>query len=309
MRSRSVKLWVAAIAVFVIIASCGGGGDTSSGTKSYSVGGTVSGLTGTVVLQNNGADDLTITADGSFTFATKVADGGAYSVAVLTQPVGQTCMESSNTGTIAGANVTNVSVACTTAQYATNGTVYAVAVGPDGTTYIGGNFTQVGPATGGWAPIDAGAGALPPSFPKVAGVVSALAPDGSGGWYIGGLFTAVGGVSRNNLAHILADGSVDPAWDPNANDGVSALAVSGGTVYAGGAFTTMISGVTTTTRNYLAAIGTDGTLGAWNPNANSAVNALAVSGSTVYAGGWFTTMGGTARNYLAAIGPDGTLGA
>ena len=39
----------------------------------------------------------------------------------------------------------------------------------------------------------------------------------------------------------------------------------------------------------MAAIGTDGSLSTtWNPNANSTVNALAISGSTVYAGGSFT---------------------
>ena len=42
------------------------------------MGGTVSGLSGTVVLQDNGGDDLTVTANGSFTFATTVASGAAY---------------------------------------------------------------------------------------------------------------------------------------------------------------------------------------------------------------------------------------
>src|SRR5215468_6977547 len=55
------------------------GGDTA-GAGSFSVGGTVSGLTGAVVLQDNGGDDLTIPADGQFTFATKVASGSSYAV-------------------------------------------------------------------------------------------------------------------------------------------------------------------------------------------------------------------------------------
>ena len=80
--------------------------------NTYTVGGTVSGLTGTVVLQDNGADDLSISSNGTFTFATKVADGAGYNVTVKTRPSGQNCMASSNTGTIAGANVTNVSVVC-----------------------------------------------------------------------------------------------------------------------------------------------------------------------------------------------------
>ena len=80
----------------------------------YSVGGTVSGLSGTVVLQDNGGDNLTVTASGSFAFPTKLAGGSAYAVTVLTQPSGQTCTVSSGTGTVGSANITNVAVTCTT---------------------------------------------------------------------------------------------------------------------------------------------------------------------------------------------------
>lgn len=78
----------------------------------YSVGGTVTGLTGTLVLQNNGGDDETVTADGGYTFATELADGTNYAVTVLTQPDGQNCTVSNGTGTITGADVTNVDVSC-----------------------------------------------------------------------------------------------------------------------------------------------------------------------------------------------------
>ncbi|MEO5616536.1 MAG: hypothetical protein ABIS67_02085, partial [Candidatus Eisenbacteria bacterium] len=118
--------------------------------------------------------------------------------------------------------------------YATNGPVDA-AVLSGNTLYIGGGFTYVGPATGGGVPIDAASGASAGGFPKVRGEVHAVAPDGSGGWYIGGNFTAVGGIPRSNLAHILADNTVS-AWNPNADGGVFALAMSGSTVYAGGNF-------------------------------------------------------------------------
>jgi hypothetical protein len=39
----------------------------------------------------------------------------------------------------------------------------------------------------------------------------------------------------------------------------------------------------------------------WNPNANSSVYALAVSGSTIYVGGFFTSIGAQLRNYIAAL--------
>ena len=79
----------------------------------YTIGGTVSGLTGTgLVLRNNGADDLAVTANGSFTFATALTSGGTYSVTVRTQPSGQTCTVSGGSGSVSNANVTSVRVSC-----------------------------------------------------------------------------------------------------------------------------------------------------------------------------------------------------
>jgi len=81
-------------------------------TTTYSIGGTLSGLTGgTVVLQDNGTDNLSLNANGKFTFATKLAAGSTYAVSVLSQPSGQLCTVSSGNGT-ANANVTTVGVNC-----------------------------------------------------------------------------------------------------------------------------------------------------------------------------------------------------
>jgi hypothetical protein len=92
----------------------------------YTVGGTVSGLAGSgLVLQNNSGDDLSVTSDGGFTFATALADGTPYAVTVLTQPTSpnQTCSVTSGSGTLAGANVNTVGVACVTNTYAVGGTI------------------------------------------------------------------------------------------------------------------------------------------------------------------------------------------
>jgi hypothetical protein len=114
MNSRVPLLMVLTVGLLFSIA-CGGGkvGGTNP-TGPFTIGGTVTGLTGTgLVLQDNGGDDLTVSASGSFTFATTVASNGAYSVTVLTQPANQTCTVSNGSGT-ATANVTNVGVACST---------------------------------------------------------------------------------------------------------------------------------------------------------------------------------------------------
>ena len=70
-------------------------------------------MSGTVVLQDNGGDDLSVSSDGPFTFATPLVDGGAYNVTVKSSPSGQTCTTSGASGTVASANVTGVAVTCT----------------------------------------------------------------------------------------------------------------------------------------------------------------------------------------------------
>ncbi|MEO8019215.1 MAG: Ig-like domain-containing protein [Pseudomonadota bacterium] len=78
----------------------------------FSVGGAVSGLFGTLVLQDNGGDDLTLQANGKFTFAVALADGTNYSVGVKSQPANQTCSVSHGSGAIAGDNISDVAVNC-----------------------------------------------------------------------------------------------------------------------------------------------------------------------------------------------------
>ena len=82
---------------------------------SYTVGGSISGLTGAgLVLRNNAVDNLSVAANATaFTFVTRVNSGSAYDVTVQTQPTGQTCSVLNSSGT-ASAVVSNVAVACAT---------------------------------------------------------------------------------------------------------------------------------------------------------------------------------------------------
>lgn len=77
----------------------------------FAVGGTLSGLTGSVILTNNG-DSLTLTGNGAFTFGVRLSDGASYGVAVAVQPAAQTCTVTGGSGAIAGADVTDVTVTC-----------------------------------------------------------------------------------------------------------------------------------------------------------------------------------------------------
>ncbi|HDZ88391.1 MAG TPA: hypothetical protein ENH38_07225, partial [Nitrospirae bacterium] len=124
MKKRGKLLLIALLFLFiaVVTTNCGGGGDGGS-APTYTVGGSVTGLSGAVVLRNNGGDDLTITSDGAFTFSTALADGSGYNVTVQTQPAGQTCTVSNGTGTVSGANVANVTVTCSVNTYTVGGTV------------------------------------------------------------------------------------------------------------------------------------------------------------------------------------------
>jgi hypothetical protein len=80
--------------------------------RAYTVGGTLTGLPAgdTVTLQDNGSDDLTLSTNGTFTFSTALPDGHAYSVTVSGTSGGRptTCTLTNGSGTISGANVTNV---------------------------------------------------------------------------------------------------------------------------------------------------------------------------------------------------------
>jgi len=89
----------------------------------YSIGGTITGLTGPgLVLQDNGGDNLAVSANAAtFTFATPLSSGSAYGITVLTQPIGENCAVANGSGT-ASANVTNASVVCTQ-FYAIGGTI------------------------------------------------------------------------------------------------------------------------------------------------------------------------------------------
>jgi N-acetylneuraminic acid mutarotase len=83
-------------------------------TNAFTIGGNVLNLVGTgLVLQDNGGNNLSVTANGSFTFTNAISTGLGYAVTVSTPPSNpaQTCTVANGTGT-ANANVTGITVNC-----------------------------------------------------------------------------------------------------------------------------------------------------------------------------------------------------
>jgi len=119
--SSAIRLLCCTLAA-ASLSACGGG----------EVGGTVSGLgTGlSLTLNNNDADPLTITRNGSFTFAKTLSADSAYAVTVEAQPAGQLCEVANGTGSLNAEadTVDNVTVTCTRTASIT-GTLGGLVVG------------------------------------------------------------------------------------------------------------------------------------------------------------------------------------
>jgi len=204
------------------------------------------------------------------------------------------------------------------ATWVTDGTVSTIVATPT-TIYIAGRFTQVGPSTSSpgspdWQPrnkiaaIDAATGQVTAWNPNCDASVMVLSLALSGTTlYVGGLYSNIGGKSRNGIAAVDTTTGLATDWNPGITDGASTgraydIKVSGNTVYVGGQFDS-IGGQP---RSCIAALSaTTGLATDWNPNAVKssypAVNALVLSGSTVYVGGAFTGIGGKARTNIAAL--------
>ena len=132
----------------------------------------------------------------------------------------------------------------------TNGNNYALALQPDGKIVVGGSFTAAnGQSRNNLARFN-GDGTLDVSFKAdVARVIEGLVqtatvyavclqPDGK--ILVAGQFNTIGGQTRNNIARLNSDGSVDSEFDPNADQTVNGMALQlNGQIVLAGQFSTI----------------------------------------------------------------------
>jgi hypothetical protein len=180
-----------------------------------------------------------------------------------------------------------------------NGAVNALVVSGH-TLYVGGKFSQVAPRTGPLLALSSGSGARRAALPAVdRGDVDAIVADGRGGWYVAGSFASIGGVACPNLARVTRRFAVDRRFCPRPDDQVSALALDGSTLYAGGFFG-RIGGVR---RRWLAALdASTGRATSWTPPPpDDAVTGLAIRNGVLYLLGVFGAVAGKSRFSLAAV--------
>jgi len=131
-------------AAALLLTSCGG-------AINATIGGTVTGLSGnsSFVMQDNGGDNLTVSSNGTFAFATQIEAGSTYDVTVLTEPVvtsgtlagqsaGETCIVESGLGTVEQSigNVDSITVVCNANYTASNSIVLVVSGLPNGATVV-----------------------------------------------------------------------------------------------------------------------------------------------------------------------------
>lgn len=211
--------------------------------------------------------------------------------------------------------------------------VFAIAIGQDGSIYVGGGFALMGgvPNTRGIAKWDGANWTALGTGLQGTGTCASLAIGQDGSLYCGGAFTTAGGVT-NTVNIAKWDGSTWLALGTGANNTVETVYVANdGTLYAGGVFSQMggvanTAGVAKWNGTAWSALGTGiaggSALGAAiTTGADGSIyiagnfvtaNGVTVNGIAKWTGSTFTALGsgitgGTATGYALAVGPDGLL--
>ncbi|MDH5178963.1 MAG: hypothetical protein OEZ39_02640 [Gammaproteobacteria bacterium] len=332
-RTTFLKNLLSVLFVLLTMSACGGGGGGNNPPPidpgPHAIRGTVYGLDNgnTVVIQNNGAGDLSISNRGSFSFIAEQENDTSYDVTVLTQPTGpeQDCMVVNGRGTVTGADISNIAIVCRTTTfnhaYGFDSGIETAIPAEDGSgdMYVGGYFTAYNSTIQRRLVRLNSDGTIDAGFDTGAGfnnsVLSvAIAEGGSGDIYVGGNFTSYNGTTVNRLVRLNSDGSIDTTFDVGSGFDltVNSIAIANdgtGDIYVGGSFTSYQG----TTINRIARLNSDGSIDTgFNVGAgfDSDVETIAVAtdgSGDVYIGGKFLNYDVTGINRIVRVNNDGSI--
>lgn len=194
-----------------------------------------------------------------------------------------------------------------------NGAVRAIAIQPDGKVVIGGLFTNVNGISRAYIARLLEDGSVDTAFnqgPGVNGVVRALALQSDGKIVIGGAFSSVYGASRNSIARLNTNGTVDVSFNPGlgANAPVNALAIQpDGMILIAGDFT-LVDGTPRSSVARLTSSGSIDTAFHAGSGANGSVNAIAIQiDGKILVGGSFTMFNGMPAPRIVRLNTDGSV--
>lgn len=203
-------------------------------------------------------------------------------------------------------------------NYDFNEYLYTTSLAIRGSTlFVGGSFSSIGAQPrDGLAALDLVTGRLSNWNPEIfrgawesdGPLVSALMISGST-LYVSGNFEMINGQYRSRIAALNADGTGTlTAWKPqahltNVENHAYSLAISGSTLYAGEEAFDMVTGNVLDWLPTTKVFSSDSGIPAYIPARlpGRGVCALAVSGSKIYAGGVFSSVGGLEHTGLAAF--------
>jgi uncharacterized delta-60 repeat protein len=198
-----------------------------------------------------------------------------------------------------------------------NGTVWVLVHQPDGKILVGGDFTSLGGPTRNRLGRLNPDGSLDAAFTGgtnynnsstwgANATVNCLAVQPDGKILLGGSFTTVGGQTRNRIARLNPDGSLDTNFVSTGASGViNALVVqTNGQIVVGGNFT-LLGGQG---HSSIGRLNADGSLDTnFNPVAVGTVNALTLqSDGAIVVGGNFSSLAGQGKPNLDRLNSDGT---
>jgi uncharacterized delta-60 repeat protein len=196
------------------------------------------------------------------------------------------------------------------------GVVNTIAVQSDGKILAGGTFTSYNETTIYRIARLNSNGTLDDGFNVGTGfqnTVNRIVVQSDGKILVGGGFTSYNGTSRNFIARLNSDGTLDSGFNVGTGfqNTVNTIVVqSDGKILVGGGFTSYNG----TSINRIARLNSDGTLDAgftvgtgFNVSGESVQTIAVQSDGKILVGGWFTSYNGTSRNYIARLNSDGSL--